>query len=138
MHVLHRSVEPAAVSRQFYEPPSGGFFVGFSQVVEMTANDPMLQPSADSTGYWLVWGLVLTGKWVKEARFLGWCAVIWGRFQRDRGEKRVKRCFNGSGCSGNGCLFFLYSAFVHLRVSEYTTDSSLPQSFLAYYYISLH
>ena len=22
----------------------------------------MLQPSADSTGYWLAWGLVLTGK----------------------------------------------------------------------------
>jgi hypothetical protein len=29
------------------------------------------------------------------------CAVIWGRFQRDRGEKRAKRCFNGGGYYGN-------------------------------------
>lgn len=38
---------------------------------------------------------------VKEAGFSGWCAVFWGRIQRDRGEKRAKRCFNGGGCYGN-------------------------------------
>ena len=27
-------------------------------------------------------------------------------------NKRVKMCFNGSGCSGNGCLFFLYSKLI--------------------------
>ena len=38
---------------------------------------------------------------MKEAGFSGWCAVFWGKFQRDRGEKRAKRCFNGGECYGN-------------------------------------
>ena len=91
----------------------------------------MLQPSADSTGYWLVWGLVLTRKWVKQAGFSGWCAVIWRRFQRDRGEKTVERCFNGSGCSGNGCLFFLYSMGTTQQLS-YASNSHHSYSEGAY------
>ena len=63
----------------------------------------MLQPGADSTGYWLIWGLVLTGKWVKEAGFSGWCGVIWGGLQRDRGKKRRNDASMAVVVIGKGC-----------------------------------
>ena len=34
--------------------------------------------------------------------------MVRGRFQRDRGEKRARRCINGGGCYGKRGLFVLY------------------------------
>ena len=66
----------------------------------MSLNTRMLQPGADSTGYWLVWGLVLTGKWVKEAGFSGWCGV---GLQLERGKKGRNAAAMAVVVIGKGC-----------------------------------
>jgi len=68
----------------------------------------MLQPSADSTGYWWVWGLVLTGKWWRKPDFQGGVRCF-GEESSVIGEKKGRNgVLMAVDVMGIGGLFVLY------------------------------